>query len=135
MSPVADRFHVVKLINHHVLKTRSELDEVGRKNRGLLSPTHRHRKNLSPEQDIKLGKYLPKHPELGAMYDFKQFPMKVILSIVYSKDQASHLIPDLLEGIKCSKKVDLNILKYLVKLWNLGKKKSLEFGDLLRRIQ
>jgi transposase len=33
---VADRFHVVRLVNHHFLKTWSLLDEVGRKNRGLM---------------------------------------------------------------------------------------------------
>ena len=32
---VADRFHVIRLVNHHFLKTWNLLDPIGRKNRGL----------------------------------------------------------------------------------------------------
>ncbi|MBK9322091.1 MAG: transposase [Bdellovibrionaceae bacterium] len=39
---VADRFHVVKLINHHFLKTWSMLDAEGRKSKGLISMMRRH---------------------------------------------------------------------------------------------
>jgi transposase len=35
---VADRFHVVRLVNQHFLKLWQQQDPVGRKNRGLLSP-------------------------------------------------------------------------------------------------
>src|SRR3989338_8332699 len=51
---VADRFHVIRLVNHHFLKAWQLLDTVGRKNRGLLSLMRRHEKNLKPEQKIKL---------------------------------------------------------------------------------
>ena len=51
---VADRFHVIKLINHHFLKAWQLLDPTGRKNRGLLYLMRRHEKNLKPEQKIKL---------------------------------------------------------------------------------
>ena len=47
---VADRFHVIRLINHHFLACWRELDPVGAKNRGLLSLMRRHRHNLKPEQ-------------------------------------------------------------------------------------
>lgn len=39
---IADRFHVVRLVNHHFMKQWSEHDEVGRKNRGLISLMRRH---------------------------------------------------------------------------------------------
>jgi len=136
---VADRFHVVKLINHHFLKTWSELDEVGRKNRGLLSLMRRHRKNLSPEQDIKLRRYLQKHPGLEAIYDFKQFLMNVILTRVFSRDQARQRIPDLLEGIKMLKESGLKHMKILgetleswqeeiVRMWRFSKTNSITEG-------
>ena len=35
---VADRFHVIRLINHHFLACWRDLDPAGSKNRGLLSP-------------------------------------------------------------------------------------------------
>jgi transposase len=39
---VADRFHVVRLLNHHFLKVWGMLDPEGRKSRGLLSLMRRH---------------------------------------------------------------------------------------------
>jgi transposase len=47
---VADRFHVIRLVNHSFLKAWQSLDPVGRKNRGLLSLMRRHEKNLLPDQ-------------------------------------------------------------------------------------
>ena len=46
---VADRFHVLRLINHHFLACWRDLDPVGSKNRGLLSLMRRHRHRLSSE--------------------------------------------------------------------------------------
>ena len=43
---VADRFHVIRIINHHFLACWKEIDAVGSKNRGLLSLLRRHRHNL-----------------------------------------------------------------------------------------
>ena len=39
---VADRFHVVRLINHHLLKVWKAHDAEGRKHRGLISLMRRH---------------------------------------------------------------------------------------------
>lgn len=46
---VADRFHVIRIVNHHFLACWKELDPVGSRNRGLLSLMRRHRHNLRPE--------------------------------------------------------------------------------------
>ena len=40
---VADRFHVIRIINHHFLACWWDLDAAGSRNRGLLSLTRRHR--------------------------------------------------------------------------------------------
>jgi transposase len=69
---VADRFHVIRLVNHHFLKAWQLIDPVGRKNRGLLSLMRRHEKNLKPEQRPRLQSYLDGHPVLKEIYDFKQ---------------------------------------------------------------
>jgi len=55
---IADRFHVIRLVNHHFLKTWQQHDPVGRKNRGLLSLMRRHQWNLKFEQKINLNEYL-----------------------------------------------------------------------------
>ncbi|MFO7928557.1 MAG: transposase [Candidatus Humimicrobiaceae bacterium] len=55
---VTDRFHVIRLINYHFLKVWSDIDPIGRKNRGLLSLMRRHRWNLSTDQIKNLYSYL-----------------------------------------------------------------------------
>ena len=69
---MADRFHVIRIVNHHFLATWRQLDPLGSKNRGLLSLMRRHEENLSPEQKIRLQAYLAEHPALEAIYEFKQ---------------------------------------------------------------
>ena len=70
---VADRFHVIRLINHHFLACWRDLDPVGSKNRGLLSLMRRHRHKLSPEQQTRLAGYLAQHHSaLELIYRFKQ---------------------------------------------------------------
>jgi transposase len=69
---VADRFHVIRTLNHHFLACWKEIDPVGAKNRGLLSLMRRHRHNLSPPQHERLADYLRERPALEAIYRFKQ---------------------------------------------------------------
>ncbi len=45
---------------------------MGGKNRGLLSLMRRHEENLSPEQKVRLQSYFAEHPQIGAIYEFKQ---------------------------------------------------------------
>jgi transposase len=52
---VADRFHVIRIINHHFLACWRNLDPVGSKNRGLLSLLRRHRHKLRPDQQKRLA--------------------------------------------------------------------------------
>jgi transposase len=69
---VADRFHVIRLVNQHFLNTWKILDPQGRKSRGLTSLIRRHQHNLKPHQVPKLQKYFDEVPGLQAIYDFKQ---------------------------------------------------------------
>ena len=136
---VADRFHVVKLINHHFLKTWAELDAVGRKNRGLLSLMRRHPENLKPEQVPKLQRYLDQTPGLKALYDFKQQLMKIVKARVYSKGQARELIPEFLRCLQMLKDSGFEHMKTLgrtleswqeevVRMWRFSKTNSITEG-------
>lgn len=69
---VADRFHVIRTVNHHFLAGWKQLDPVGANNRGLLSLMRRHGRNLSPPQQERLAAYLGERPALQAIYRFKQ---------------------------------------------------------------
>lgn len=69
---VAERFHVIRLINHHFLACWREIDPVGSKHRGLLSLIRRHRHNRKPEQQTKLESYWEQFPAVREIYRFKQ---------------------------------------------------------------
>jgi transposase len=61
---VADRFHVIRFVNHHFLSCWRKIDPTGSKNRGLMSLMRRHRHNLKPEQKLRLLAYLAERPAL-----------------------------------------------------------------------
>ena len=69
---VADRFHVIRLINQHFLKVWQQVHPEGRKNRGLLSLMRRHQWRLKDEQHANLMTYLADYPVLQALYVAKQ---------------------------------------------------------------
>jgi|JI10StandDraft_1071094.scaffolds.fasta_scaffold339313_1 transposase len=93
---VADRFHVIRLMNHHFLKTWAAFDPEGRKNRGLLSLMRRHAWNLKPEQIPKLEKYFEEHPGLKYLWEFKRDLSILLLKKHQKKDEAKNLIPQFL---------------------------------------
>ena len=90
---VADRFHVIRLINHHFLGCWRDLDAVGSKNRGLLSRMRRHRHNLQPAQSEKLAAYLAERPALELIYRFKQRLCYLLLKKHRTRKQCQTLIP------------------------------------------
>jgi hypothetical protein len=55
---MGDRFHVIRIINHHFLNCWREINPIASKNRGLLSLIRRRRHNLRTEQQLKLTAYL-----------------------------------------------------------------------------
>jgi transposase len=96
---VADRFHVIRLINHHFLASWKDIDPVGSKNRGLLSLMRRHRHNLRPEQHFRLAQYLRENPALEVIYRFKQRLCYLLLEKHLNQKNCARLIPKLLRAI------------------------------------
>ena len=97
---VADRFHVIRLVNHHFLACWRDLDPVGAKNRGLVSLMRRHRHNLRPEQAAKLDVYLESYPALREIYRFKQRLCHLLLHKHCNQQQCLHLAPRFLKLIR-----------------------------------
>ena len=95
-----DRFHVIRLINHHFLKTWNLIDPVGRKNRGLLSLMRRNKENLYPEQAVKLGSYFRHHPEMKIIYDFKQELVSLLKIKKKTQYECKKIIPVFLNYIE-----------------------------------
>jgi len=96
---VADRFHVIRIINHHFLACWRDLDPAGSKNRGLLSLMRRHRHNLTPAQQEKLQAYLAAHPALELIYRFKQRLCYLLLKKHRTRQQCEALAPRFLRAV------------------------------------
>ncbi len=96
---VADRFHVIRIINHHFLNCWREIDPVASKNRGLLSLMRRHRHNLRPDQLLRLTAYLEKYPALELIYRFKQRLCYLLLKKHRTRRQCQILIPRFLRAV------------------------------------
>ena len=136
---VADRFYVVRLLNHHFLKVWGVLDPEGRKNRGLLSLLRRHEGNLKPEQIPKLQKYFDEIPGLEALYRFKQDLMQLLLKKHKRRREAKDLIPQLLwhmneclqsawEPMKTFGQTLKSWLEPIVRMWRFTKNNGITEG-------
>ena len=97
---VADRFHVIRLSNHHFLACWREIDPVASKPRGMVSLMRRHRRHLKPAQKVKLQAYLAAHPALETICGFKQHLCYLLLKKHRTRKQRAALIPRLLHAIQ-----------------------------------
>ena len=137
---VTDRFHVIRLINQHFLKTWSQFDEKGRKNRGLLSLMRRHEWNLKPEQRARLELYLSQEvPIMGAIYEFKQKLCRMMLLKTLGRHEVKkHAKPfmDLLgqlddhpiESLRVLGKTLKSWMNEIVRMWRFTKTNSITEG-------
>ncbi len=96
---VADRFHVIRVINHHFLACWREIDPVGSKHRGLISLMRRHRRHLKAEQKARLQAYLGSFPALDVIYRFKQHLCYLLLKKHRTRRQCLPLAARLLAAI------------------------------------
>jgi transposase len=110
---VADRFHVIRLVNHHFLSCWREIDPVGSKNRGLLSLLRRHRRNLTPQQWIKLTAYFVNFPVLEPIYGFKQKLCDLLLHKHRNQKQCRVLLPRFLRAVQDLREAKLSPLVQL----------------------
>lgn len=110
---VADRFHVIRLINHHFLACWREIDPTGSKHRGLLCLIRRHRHNLKPEQKLRLEAYLDGFPALREIYRFKQRLCYLLLKKHRTRKNCAHLAKRFLEAIQHLRECGLTSLVQL----------------------
>lgn len=97
---VADRFHVIRLVNQHFLKAWQDVHPEGRRNRGLLSLMRRHEWRLKPEQRENLQQYLSEYPALAALYGAKQQLNRLLLLKNLRRKTAHRKLPQLLKLIE-----------------------------------
>jgi transposase len=114
---VADRFHVVRLINQHFLKVWQQIHSEGRKNRGLLSLMRRHQWHLSDEQHANLMTYLADYPVLQALYTAKQTLVQFMLLKTLTARRARAKLPRYLELLEQLRDSPLRTLAKTLTSW------------------
>jgi transposase len=114
---VADRFHVIRLVNQHLLKAWQGYDPEGRKHRGLISLMRRHEWRLKDEQKENLARYLDDYPVLKALYTAKQQLNRLLLLRSLNRKKAKQLLPQLLSLIEDLAASPLHRLARTLKSW------------------
>lgn len=126
---VADRFHVIRLINHHFLACWREIDPTGSKHRGLLSLMRRHRHNLKPHQADKLQTYFEQFPAVREIYRFKQRLCYLLLKKHKTRKQCAHLANRFLKALRDLREAGL---AHLVQLGQTLTSWSVEIATMWR---
>jgi transposase len=93
---VADRFHVIRLLNQHFLKLWQSQDPEGRKHRGLISLMRRHHWKLAESQKARLHHYLAQYPVLRSLYFAKQQLAGFLVMKTVTSRLAKQMLPKLL---------------------------------------
>ena len=133
---VADRFHVVRMVNQHFLKLWQSQDPEGRKNRGLLSLMRRHHWNLSSVQKERLHQYLAQSPVLQALYFAKQQLNGFLVMKSLKAKRAKQLLPKFLALIRQfeqspAKALAATLTSWLepiVRMWRFSKSNGITEG-------
>ncbi len=112
---VADRFHVIRWVNHQFLKTWGEIDPVARKTRSHYTPMRKHAWNLSPEQKARRDAYFEKCPALKPIYEFKSGLVELLLKKELNQAKARELIPQLLWHVEQCRRSPLPHFQELAK--------------------
>ena len=136
---VADRFHVVKLINHHFIKCWGGFDPVGRQHRGLTCIMRQHYWRLKLESREKLQRYLNKHEILKEIYFFKQRLTSLMNEKQHTRKSARALVIEFLKMIEELKNTSIESLRTLgftleswkeeiARMWRFTKTNSITEG-------
>ncbi len=133
---VADRFHVIRLVNHHFLKLWHQQDPEGRRNRGLLSLMRRHHWKLSVAQKQNLHAYLAQSPVLQAMYFAKQQLNGFLVLRTLNAKRARSMLPKFLRLLRQfehspAKALAATLLSWLepiVGMWRFSKSNGITEG-------
>lgn len=118
---VADRFHVIRLINQSFMKTWNVFDQGPNKwSRGLKKLLQKHAWKLNEEQKKKMELFFQEHPGFRAFYDFKQELCTVMKAHCSCKRQARALATtflSMIESLKSAPMVELQKLGHTLDDW------------------
>ena len=117
---VADRFHVIRLVNQQFVKTWGLLHEEGRKHRGLLSLMRRHPNHFKPGQRERLFRYLNEVPGLKPIYLFWQDLLRLLRRSGCNQAMCREILPEfiwMIEELRRSSFQPLALLGHTLSNW------------------
>jgi len=136
---VADRFHVVRQINHMAMQTYQSIDKDIKHNRGTLAALRTKPENLKSKRKAKRDEYLAKQPAITAIYHFKDTLHKLLMIKHQTKRECKQLLPKFLEMVKELKhspfkhlrtlgKTLYNWREEIVRMWRFTKNNGITEG-------
>ena len=100
---VADRFHVIRLVNQLSMQTFHQIDPTMKYQRGTLMALKTKPENLTPKRLAKRNSYLEQQPAIAAIYDFKQQLHQLLSKKHCTAKECRRLLPLFLDLIKALK--------------------------------
>ncbi len=136
---VADRFHVVRLVEHAFMQTCYSLNDNIKYQRGTLAMLRTHPDNLSVHKANKLSLFLKANPAIQALYLFKRRIIRLLKCKHRTAKQCKKLIPVFLRFIQMLKqghfeplvKLGKTLYKWreeIVRMWRFTKNNGITEG-------
>ena len=110
---VADRFHVIRLLQHQFMTTFRTLSSEIKHNRGILSVLRTKPENLTEKKRLKLHEFLSNNSAINVLYDFQQELHKLLMHKTVNQQYSKRLIPMLLDKIEALRQSGFNALRTL----------------------
>ncbi|RAP34332.1 ISL3 family transposase [Legionella quinlivanii] len=115
---VADRFHVIRLMQHQCMMTYRELCSEIKNNRGILALLRTRPDNLSEEKKKQRDAFLAQHPAIEAIYQFQQQLHTLLMKRALTQKACRKVIPAFLDMLTQLKQSAFKALAALGKtLW------------------
>lgn len=118
---VADRFHVVRLMQHQCMKSFRELSDNIKYNRGILAALRTKPERLTEERKALRDSFFTENPVIESLYLFQQRMHNLLLKKMMNKKQCRHLVKEFLEIIEMMKESPFIPLQKLAKTFNQWK--------------
>ena len=94
---VADRFHVIRLMQHQCMMTYRELSTEIKNNRGILALLRTRPDNLSEEKRAKRDAFLAENPAIEVIYQFQQELHTLLMKRALTQRACRKVIPTFLD--------------------------------------
>ena len=112
---VADRFHVIRVVQQHFMDLVRQLAPQVKHHRGYLAALRTHPENPFPQQKATLQSLFTQHPAIEPIYEQMQKTNQLMRTKNINARQARQLIPQLLKLIETLKASGLKPIVRLAK--------------------